>query len=116
MRKKNYKGRCEKKYVSKCDSICKTYDPIQAAYVDLLDSNPDIDEIKCNVILDGDEAGEYMTDIVCTKSNGELLVRECVSMKILTRPLTGKMLDMSRTYWLRRGVADWGIVVDAAEE
>lgn len=116
MRKKNYKGRCEKKYVSKCDSICKTYDPIQAAYVDLLDSNPDIEEIKCNVILDGDEAGEYMTDIVCTKSNGELLVRECVSMKILLRPLTGKLLDMSRTYWLRRGVTDWGIVVDAAEE
>ena len=51
MRKKNYKGRCEKKYVSKCDSICKTYDPIQAAYVDLLDSNPGNDEIKCNVIL-----------------------------------------------------------------
>ena len=116
MRKKNYKGRCEKKYVSKCDSICKTYDPIQAAYVDLLDSNPDIDEIKCNVILDGDEAGKYMTDIVCTKSNGELLVRECVSMKILTRPLTSKMLDISRTHWLRRGVTDWGIVVDAAEE
>ena len=116
MRKKNYKGRCEKKYVSKCDSICKTYDPIQTAYVDLLDSNPDIDKIKCKVILDGDEAGEYMTDIVCTKSNGELLVRECVNMKILTRPLTGKMLDISRTYWLRRGVADWGIVVDAAEE
>ena len=62
------------------------------------------------------EAGEYMTDIVCTKSNGELLVRECVSTKILPRPLTGKMLDISRTYWLRRGVKDWGIVTDATEE
>ena len=116
MRKKNYKGRCEKKFVSKCDTICKTYDPIQSAHVTQLDSNPSIQEIKCNVTLDGAESDEYMSDIVCTKANGEMLVRECVAMKILTRPLTAKLLDMSRDYWLRRGVTDWGIVTDAAEE
>ena len=27
-----------------------------------------------------------------------------------------KLLDMSRNYWLRRGIKDWGIVTDAAEE
>ena len=116
MRKKNFKGRCEKKYVSKCNTICKTYDPIQAAYIDILEKNPDIIEIMSNVELDGNEAGEYATDIVCKKMSGELLVRECVSNKIIARPLTGKLLDMSRTYWLRRGVRDWGIVTDAAEE
>ena len=116
MRKKNYKGRCEKKFISKCDTICKTYDPIQSAHVTQLDGNPSIHEIKCNVILDCAESDEYMSDIVCTKANGEMLVRECVAMKILTRPLTAKLLDMSRDYWLRRGVTDWGIVTDAAEE
>ena len=116
MRKKNFKGRCEKKYVQKGDTVCKTYDPIQAAYIDLLEQNPNIREIRSNVDLDGDEAGEYATDIVCTKTDGELMVRECVSRKILSRPLTAKLLDMSRTYWLRRGVKDWGVVTDAAEE
>ena len=29
MRKKNYKGRCEKKSVSKCNEIFKAYDAIQ---------------------------------------------------------------------------------------
>ena len=116
MRKKNYKGRCEKKFISKCDTICKTYDPIQSAHVTQLDSNPSIQEIKCNVTLDSAESDEYMSDIVCTKANGEMLVRECVSMKILTRPLTAKLLDMSRDYWLRCGVTDRGIVTDAAEE
>lgn len=33
MRKKNYKGRCEKKSVPKCNEIFKAYDAIQNAYV-----------------------------------------------------------------------------------
>ena len=57
-----------------------------------------------------------MTDFVCTKTNGDLMVRECISTKLLEKPLSMKLLDMSRTYWLRHGVTDWGIVVDAAEE
>ncbi len=28
MRKKNYKGRCEKRSVPKCEGICKTYDAL----------------------------------------------------------------------------------------
>lgn len=115
MRKKNYKGRCEKKYVTKGNVICKSYDPIQSTYIDLLERNSEIIDIKCNVDLDC-EADDYTSDILCTKANSELMVRECVSRKILTRPLTGKLLDMSRTYWLRRGVTDWGIVTDAVEE
>jgi hypothetical protein len=30
----------------------------------------------------------------------------------LTRPSTAKLLDLSRDYWRRRGVADWGIVIE----
>ena len=32
MRKKNYKGRCEKRQISKCEDVCRTYDDIQRAY------------------------------------------------------------------------------------
>ena len=32
MRKKNYKGRCTKRYVAKCTDVCRTYDPLQTAY------------------------------------------------------------------------------------
>ena len=56
MRKKNYKGRCEKRAIKKCESICKTYDPIQSAFVTILDNRNDIAEIQCNVELDGDAA------------------------------------------------------------
>lgn len=31
MRKKNYKGRCEKKFVPKCNEIFKEYDAVQNA-------------------------------------------------------------------------------------
>ena len=115
MRKKSYKGRCEKQSLDKFTTICKTYDPIQTAYAKLLAENSSILEARCNVVLD-DDCSEYMTDFVCTKVDGELMVRECISRKYLEKPMSIKLLDMSRTYWLRRGVTDWGIVVDAAEE
>ena len=115
MRKKNYKGRCEKKTIDKCKTVCKTYDPIQSAYVDILDHRNDVAEIKCNVELDGD-AADFTTDIVAVMTNGELMVRECVSRKILPRPLTIKMLDLSQAYWMKKGVSDWGLVIDAAKE
>ena len=116
MRKKNYKGRCEKQTLEKFTTICKTYDPIQSAYANILVKNKDVAEVRCNVPLDGDECGEYMTDFVCKKTDGDLMVRECISRKLLSRPQMAAMMDMSRTYWLRHGVTDWGIVVDAVEE
>ena len=61
MRKKNYKGRCEKQSLEKFTTICKTYDPIQSAYANILVKNKDVAEVRCNVPLDGDECGEYMS-------------------------------------------------------
>ena len=77
MRKKNFKGRCEKRMVGKCSEVCRTYDVIQATYVDLLQESEEIREIRCNVLLDGLEIGEYTSDFVCTKADGDLMVREC---------------------------------------
>ena len=113
MRKKNYKGRCEKRVLNKCKAICKTYDPVQAAYANILADNSDVAEIRCNIPLDGEYMSEYMTDFVCVLTDGTLMVRECVQRKFLTKPLMIKMLDASREYWMKRG-ADWGIVVDEA--
>lgn len=112
MRKKNFKGRCEKRTISKCAEVCRTFDPIQYAYADVLQEREDIKEIRCNIPLDGLSDGEYTSDFVCIKINGDLLVRECVERRFLTKPLTVKLLDSSRLYWLRRGVTDWGLVVN----
>lgn len=116
MRKKNFKGRCLKRAVPKCKDICKTYDAIQAAYVDLLKEDPAVVEIQCNVPLDGEKVKDYMTDVVAIMSNGEIRVRECVFQNVLGKPMTMRLLDLSQSYWQRRGVTDWGLVVDAAEE
>lgn len=113
MRKKNYKGRCEKRVIPKCTDVCRTYDPIQSACADLLSADPDIMEIRCNVLLEELDIGEYTSDFVCTKVNGDLMVWECVYRKYLSKPLTIKLLDASREYWLRHGVTDWGLVIDA---
>ena len=58
MRKKNFKGRCEKQSLDKFVTICKTYEPIQSAYANILVENKDVSEVRCNVVLDG-ECAEY---------------------------------------------------------
>lgn len=112
MRKKNFKGRCEKRVIAKCSEVCRTYDPIQYAYADVLQKDDTVREIRCNVLLDGLDTGEYTSDFVCVKTDNDLMVRECVYRKYLTKPMTVKLLDASREYWLRRGVTDWGLVID----
>lgn len=101
MRKKNYKGRCEKVSVSKSEDVCRLYSEIQKKYLDMLEENQEIKEIQCNVLLDGLEIGEYTSDFVCKKTGNHLMVRECVEEKYLMKPMTVKLLDASRTYWLR---------------
>lgn len=110
MRKQKYKGRCTKRFLSKSKETVKTYDALQSAYADILQRDGDIQEIKCNFPLD---CTEYMTDFLCVRTDGEMMVRECVFRKQLTKPMTVKMLDISRNYWLNHGVSDWGIVTDA---
>lgn len=112
MRKKNFKGRCEKRVIDKCSEVCRTYDAIQYAYADVLQKDEKIREIQCNVLLDGLAEGEYTSDFVCVRADNDLMVRECVYRKYLTKPLTIRLLDASREYWLKHGVSDWGLVID----
>ena len=112
MRKKGYKGRCQKRTLGKCKEVCRTYDEIQDAYADMLQSDENIIEIRCNVLMDGLEEGDYVSDFVCVKADHDLMVRECVNRKFLTKPKTVRLLDASRAYWLRRGVTDWKVVAN----
>ena len=113
MRKTGYKGRTEKRILSKCKDVCRTYDTIQFAYADILQADESITEIRCNVLLDGLPEGEYTSDFVCIKTDGDIMVRECVQRRYLMKPMTVKLLDASREYWLRHGVADWGLIINA---
>ena len=113
MRAKNFKGaKCVKMKLKKCEEVIRTYDKIQTAYAEILDNNENIKSIQCNVTLEGIEEGEFTTDFLCIKTDGDRMVRECVFRKKLSLPRTCKLLDLSREYWRRRGIEDWGIVVE----
>ena len=88
MRKRNYKGRCEKRSLSKCRGICKTYDAIQRSYADMLQTDENIKEFQCNVLLEKLDIGEYTSDFVCTLQSNDIIVRECVLRDHLTKPMT----------------------------
>ena len=51
----------------------------------MLSLEDEIVTIRCNVLINALEEGDYTSDIVCTKKNGELLVRECVYRNHLTK-------------------------------
>lgn len=74
MRKKGYKGRCEKKDLSKSQEVCRTYDAIQSNYADILQNDNDIQEIRCNVLLDGLSEGAYTSDLTHTKSSVNVIL------------------------------------------
>ena len=113
MRKKNYKGaKVSKRVVAKCEGVCRTYDAIQYAYANLLSEAEEVKSFQVNVLLQGLEEGAYTSGFVITKADGNLMVRECVSRKHLTKPMTTKLLDASRNYWKSHGVSDWGIVIE----
>ena len=116
MRSKNFKGsKCVKMKLSKSDEVVKTFDNIQTAYAQILDKDENIQKIQCNVVLEEVENGEFTTDFLCTNADGDLIVRECVFRKKLSLPRTCKLLDVSREYWFKRGVTDWGIVIEQEE-
>ncbi len=112
MRRKKIKDRCQKQSLGKCQGVCKTYDAIQTAYAKKLQEREDISEFRCNVLLEGLTEGEYTSDFVCVKNDGDIMVRECVWRRNLTKPKTAKLLDASRNYWMKRNVTDWGLVID----
>lgn len=113
MRNSNTHSVTLKRQLKKCQVVFNAYNDIQYAYGIKLDSNPDVVDIKCNVkLVECPEGEHYTTDFYCTKINGEIMVRECVDKEKLLKPLTAKMLDISRNYWLSKGVVDWGIVLN----
>lgn len=115
LKKKTYKGKCVKRKISKCKDVCRTYSSIEETYVDILEKDESVQEIRCHVLLDGLLEGEYTSDFVCIQTDGEIIVRECVQRGHLTKPMTIKLLDLSREYWMRRGIKDWGVVIDAEQ-
>ena len=112
MHNSNTRSKTIKKKLNKCKNIFFAYSNLQFTYGNILDSNEEVVEIKSNVKLIGCDLGDSFTsDFLCTKSNGELMVVECIEKEKLLKPLTCKMLDCSRNYWLSKGVIDWRLVI-----
>jgi len=53
MRNQNSKVRVTKRKLSKCKEVCRTFHPLQYAFADVLEQNPEVAEFRCNVPLVG---------------------------------------------------------------
>lgn len=86
--------------------VCKSYSKIQSAYIDVLEKDENIISFECNVRLLGVADDMYSTDFVAVKADGTKMVRECVWRINLQKISYAKLLDISRNYWLEKGVTD----------
>ena len=109
------KDKCTKIRFTKCKEKAKIYNPIQMTFAKLLEKDITIKEFQNTVALKNLEVGEYSTDFLCIKDNGDLMVRECIFRQQLGQKHYQQLLDASKQYWARRGITDWGIVIDAKE-
>lgn len=110
---KNIKTRCIKQNINKCEGVCKTYSKIATQYALVLSECVEVKSFRTNIALEGlGLEVEYMTDFLIEKADGNYMVRECIDRTLLLRPKNAKLLDMSRNYWKKHGVTDWGIVTN----
>lgn len=73
MQKKNYKGRCEKLSVSKSKDVCHIYNDIQKKYLFKLQDDSNIKEIRCNVLMEGLELGDFTSDFQCITKDNDMM-------------------------------------------
>lgn len=121
MRKQIQKERCTKIKLEKCPRVCCLYDKVQLAAARMLNADPSIVQIECNIPLQLDEipaddlnlpSETYTTDFVIHFTDGTTAVREAVFRSHLSRPSVAERLELSRRYWRQQGIDDWGIIID----
>lgn len=116
MRQKTLKTKCVKRRIIKCSDLLRTYDIVQETYANHLESDDDVVTVYCNVPIEDLSIGDFTTDYVLIRKDGSTAVRECVLRKNLLRPRTVKLLDFSQRYWLKKGVTDWLVIIDAEKK
>ena len=102
MRKKTYKGRCEKRKLEKFEGICKTYDPIQYAYADILSARESTykKQLKGKGVIEPDfqerGAHDYRKDACLTLKQFEQIILHCIiyynNHRIIDFPFTEAMI------------------------
>ena len=113
MRNQKSNVRVIKHKFHKCEQVCRAYSDVQFAYAKKLDEDESIVSFECNVPLTGlDMEGAFTTDFLIVKSDGDYAVRECVAQDKLLKPRNITLLDASHIYWHKRGIVDWGVVVN----
>ena len=110
MRNSNTRSKTFKKKLNKSKKIFYAFSELQYRYGEILDTKDEISEIKANIKLDLED--NYTSDFYIVKTDGSVMVRECVYKDKLMKPNTIKLLDISRNYWLSKGIENWGLVLD----
>ena len=107
MRKQVQKERCTKIKLEKCPRVCCLYDKVQLAAARMLNADPSVIQIECNIPLSPDDipaddlnlpSETYTTDFVIHFSDGKIAVREAVFRSHLSRPSIAELLELSRRY------------------
>ena len=103
------------KFCKAIGGSCRLYSLLQRKFVERLDNNDAVESFETNVVLDGlPIEGVYSTDVLVKYKDGSAMAYECVLRRHISKPQTVKLLSLSRTYWINKGV-NFGLVTEVAE-
>lgn len=95
------------------------------AYADALEKDERITHYNENIELDGEFfayvshqgiraqyfASRWLTDFLLEFSDGHQAVRELAAKEDLGKSACLEQLELSRRYWMAKGISDWKIVI-----
>ena len=93
------------KFSKAVNGVCKLYSSLQRKLAERFEDDDNVETFETNVKVDELPIdGTFTSDFLVKFKDGSFKVYECVLRRHITKPMTMKLLSLSRGYWMKKGV------------
>ena len=93
------------KFNKAINGVCKLYSSLQRKLAERFENDDSVETFEVNVKVDELPIdGTFTTDLLVKFKDGSLKAYECILRKHLTKPMSMKLLSLSRAHWIKKGV------------
>ena len=93
------------KFSKAVNGVCKLYSSLQRKLAERFENDDSVETYEANVKVDELPIdGTFTTDFLVKFNDGSLKAYECILRRHLTKPMSMKLLSLSRTHWIKKGV------------
>ena len=104
------------KFSKAVNGVCKLYSSLQRKLAERFENDDSVETFEVNVKVDELPIdGAFTTDLLVKFKDGSLKACECILRRHLTKPMSMRLLSLSRAYWMKKGVG-FAIVTENMED